>query len=268
MVDPEARPPECGHPPRTFGLLPEVFRSPDSLPITIAMCPVCSHSRPNRPLAGWWPSFSSRMPASLGRRDAYRGHWKSCRDSAEREQIRKIEEDEWHHRRLVRNLLTQLNAHPRLLREIRFFLIGRTLGVACRFLGWFIPMYAAGRLESHNVREYEDAADYALACGHPEMLDCLLTMAEVEWDHEKYFRGNDRGSSLAPLHPVVEGNPSARSDSGQVYGVDPSVDCCSLTRVTACARCARRLQQRMERGTRDVFRRRGPKTSRPPLSIR
>jgi len=119
---------------------------------------------------------------------AYRGHWKSCRDSGEREQIRKIEEDEWHHRGLVRNLLTQLKARPKILREVRFFVIGRTLGVACHFLGWFIPMYAAGRLESHNVREYEDAADYAAACGHPEMLDCLLTMAEVEWDHEKFFR--------------------------------------------------------------------------------
>lgn len=124
----------------------------------------------------------------LGAAFAYRGHWKSCRDSEEREQIRKIEEDEWHHRHLVRNLLTRLNAHPLLLREVRFFLIGRTLGLACHLLGWFIPMYAAGRLESHNVREYEDAADYALACGHPEMLDCLLTMAEIEWDHEKYFR--------------------------------------------------------------------------------
>lgn len=119
---------------------------------------------------------------------AYRGHWKSVSDPAEREQIRKIEEDEWHHRGLVRNLLAQLNARPRMIREIRFFLIGRFLGVACHVSGWFIPMYAAGRLESRNVREYEDAADYALACGRPEMLDCLLTMAEVEWDHEKYFR--------------------------------------------------------------------------------
>lgn len=119
---------------------------------------------------------------------AYRGHWKSCSDPAEREQIRRIEEDEWHHRVLVRNLLTQLGARPRVLREVRFFVIGRTLGLACHALGWFIPMYAAGRLESHNVREYEDAADCAVACGHPEMLDCLLTMAEVEWDHEKFFR--------------------------------------------------------------------------------
>ena len=143
---------------------------------------------PERALVGLVRQLQLAYSGELAAGYAYRGHWKSVSDPGEREQIRKIEEDEWHHRRLVRNLLAQLGARPRRFREIRFFLIGRFLGVACHLSGWFIPMYAAGRLESHNVREYEDAADYALACGHAEMLDCLLTMAEVEWDHERYFR--------------------------------------------------------------------------------
>jgi hypothetical protein len=49
-------------------------------------------------------------------------------------------------------------------------------------------MYAAGRLESRNVKEYEAAARYAARYEIHEFVDCLLVMAEVEWDHEKYFR--------------------------------------------------------------------------------
>src|SRR4026207_1067328 len=46
----------------------------------------------------------------------------------------------------------------------------------------------AGKLESRNMVEYETAARHALACGREDLIDCLLTMAEVEWEHEKYFR--------------------------------------------------------------------------------
>lgn len=49
-------------------------------------------------------------------------------------------------------------------------------------------MARAGRLESRNIREYETAGRYARDSDHPEFVDCLLTMAEVEWEHEKYFR--------------------------------------------------------------------------------
>ena len=49
-------------------------------------------------------------------------------------------------------------------------------------------MYGAGKLESRNIREYETAARFARQCGRKEFIDCLLTMAEVEWEHERYFR--------------------------------------------------------------------------------
>jgi hypothetical protein len=63
------------------------------------------------------------------------------------------------------------------------------LGLMCHISGWFAPMYGAGRLESRNIVEYETAARHALACGREDLIDCLLTMAEVEWEHEHYFRG-------------------------------------------------------------------------------
>lgn len=117
-------------------------------------------------------------------------------DPEEAARIRQIEDEEWHHRRLVGELLAGLGAGPSRLRELRAWLIGRTLGLLCHVAGWFLPMYAAGRLESRNVREYETAARHALGCGQGGLLECLLAMAEVEWDHERYFREKVRGHRL------------------------------------------------------------------------
>jgi rubrerythrin len=119
---------------------------------------------------------------------AYHGHWHSVRHTDERESIRKIEDDEWRHRKLVGEMLAGLGAGPSKRREIRAAIIGRTLGLLCHVTGWLAPMYGAGKLESRNVREYETAARYARDCGCVDLIDCLLEMAEVEWDHEFYFR--------------------------------------------------------------------------------
>jgi rubrerythrin len=119
---------------------------------------------------------------------AYRGHWHSVVDKDERTRINQIEDEEWHHRRLVGEMLEKLGSEPSRQHEIRSLLIGRVLGVLCHLMGWLAPMYGAGRLESRNIREYETAARYARDCGHEEFTDCLLTMAEVEWEHEFYFR--------------------------------------------------------------------------------
>lgn len=119
---------------------------------------------------------------------AYRGHWHSVVEKDERSRIKQIEDEEWHHRRLVGEMLEKLGSEPSRQREIRSLIIGRVLGVLCHVMGWLAPMYGAGRLESRNIREYETAARYARDCGREEFTDCLLTMAEVEWEHEYYFR--------------------------------------------------------------------------------
>jgi hypothetical protein len=119
---------------------------------------------------------------------AYRGHWNSLSDPRERAAVKKIEDEEWHHRRLVGEMLASLDGAPNKVRELRATIVGRTLGLLCHVTGWFAPMYGAGRLESRNIVEYETAARYARECGLTDLIDCLLTMAEVEWEHEYFFR--------------------------------------------------------------------------------
>lgn len=126
---------------------------------------------------------------------AYNGHWRSVKDAGERARISEIEQEELHHRKLVGEMLVSLGAAPNRSREIRASIIGRTLSFLCHVSGWLAPMYGAGRLESGNVREYETAAKLARECGREDLIDCLLTMAEVEWEHEKYFR------SRVLMHP-------------------------------------------------------------------
>jgi hypothetical protein len=129
-------------------------------------------------------AYSGELAAAY----AYRGHWKSLPEGEDRTRIRLIEDEEWLHRRHVGEMLRQLGAVPSRVAEARAWLIGRCLGALCHVAGWLAPMYGAGKLESRNVREYEVAARHASASGHGDWVDCLLTMAEVEWEHESYFR--------------------------------------------------------------------------------
>ena len=137
-------------------------------------------------------AYSGELAAGF----AYRGHWHSVSDPGERARIHEIEQEEWHHRELVGEMLRELGAGPGRVREVIFFCIGKAIGLACHIGGRFFPMYGAGRLERTNIVEYEIAAVYAHESGHDELIDCLLMMAEVEWEHEKYFRERVVGHPL------------------------------------------------------------------------
>jgi len=155
-----------------------------------------SQSNNTAPLIGILQlAYSGELAAAY----AYRGHWKSVSDTEERQRIQEIETEEWHHRQLVGEMLASLNAAPDKMRERRATIIGRTLGFLCHVSGWLAPMYGAGRLESRNIREYETAARFARDAGHDEFVDCLLTMAEVEWEHENYFRSRVLSHRLGKL---------------------------------------------------------------------
>src|ERR1051325_6046425 len=129
-------------------------------------------------------AYSAELAAAY----AYRGHWHSISTAEERDRIHRIENEELRHRELVGEMLASLGAVPNRSREVRATIVGRVLGCLCHVTGWLAPMYGAGRLESRNIREYELAARFARDADRAEFIDCLLEMAEVEWEHENYFR--------------------------------------------------------------------------------
>ena len=148
-------------------------------------------------------AYSAELAAAY----AYRGHWRSVTSAEEKARIQQIENEELHHRRLVGEMLTKLDAQPSKVREIWSAFLGRALGLFCNLGGWLAPMYGAGRLESRNIRDYETAARYARSSGHPEFVDCLLTMAEVEWEHEQYFRAKVLSHPLGRRLPIWAAPP-------------------------------------------------------------
>ena len=130
---------------------------------------------------------------------AYRGHWKSLKDSPEKIHIQKIEREEWEHRANVLRWLEFLGTQPNPRREKIFWTIGKTIGLACYVSGWFFPMYFAGRLESQNVQEYVDAAKFAKELGMQDCFDEMMKMSRVEGEHEEFFRQTISHHRLLPV---------------------------------------------------------------------
>lgn len=154
----------------------------------------------------------------LGAARAYAGHADSLSDPTERAEVRKIFRDEIRHRRCLRRMLASLGAAPEPRRESKMNLVGKSISFFCHVGGWFFPMYGAGRLESQNIREYEHAARLAAVAGCDEFIEELLVMAEVEWDHERFFREK---ASSHPLWRVVPHwpAPAARSSIRDGFAV-------------------------------------------------
>jgi hypothetical protein len=138
---------------------------------------------------------------------AYEGHWKSVRSAEERVRLKSIESEEWQHRAWVGEMLADLGEAPDPDREIRMAKVGRLIGFLCHVGGWLLPMYGAGRLESRNVMEYVNAARHASRCGCDRFIPGLLHMAEVEWEHEYYFRAKVRSHPLGRKLPLWDVPP-------------------------------------------------------------
>ena len=140
-------------------------------------------------------AYSGELAAAL----AYRGHWISLKHDCEIEEIQQIEREEWHHRRRLRAMLSDLDATPRHGLDAFQALVGVVILIGCNMVGWFIPMYFAGRLESQNDREYEEAAVHAEALGLPTLRDELKAFAHLEREHEAYFLRKVTGHPALPF---------------------------------------------------------------------
>lgn len=161
-------------------------------------------------------TLKNAYSGELGAINAYIGHRKSVSDPAEKKMIYQIEVEEVCHRERVGEILSLLGEGPSVPQETTMGWVGKTLGYLCSWSGWFAPMYGAGLLESKNIKEYEEAAQFALVAGHVEYLDDLLTMAEVEWEHEKFFREKCSSHFLYRWFPKWK-TPPAKETIRQPY---------------------------------------------------
>jgi demethoxyubiquinone hydroxylase (CLK1/Coq7/Cat5 family) len=130
---------------------------------------------------------------------AYRAHWRSLPQGSERDEVRRIEAAEWHHRAEVLDMLGHLGARPRPGRERVMRFVGRFFGSLCFLTGWFWPMYAAGRLEAQNVGQYVAAREAATTLGRHDCIDRLQAMTLEEDRHEQWFGDRVRGHWLLPI---------------------------------------------------------------------
>jgi hypothetical protein len=118
---------------------------------------------------------------------AYIGHANSVSDPSEKKAIKQIEKDEWDHRAHVLEIMNLYGILPSKIYEIRFHIIGRVISASCYVIGWFMPYYFAGRLESGNVCEYFKMIHLLHSIGITEHDQILHEMGIKEKEHELYF---------------------------------------------------------------------------------
>lgn len=134
---------------------------------------------------------------------AYQGHAASLKNTAEVPAIKQIEEDEWLHRKEVLTIMQQYYIPVSKWYEAKFHFIGRFIGFSCHVIGWFMPFYFAGRLESGNVCEYYRMRDYFNALDIHEHDEMLNQMGVKEKEHEIYFLKIVQRSKLLPWFEKV-----------------------------------------------------------------
>ena len=130
---------------------------------------------------------------------AYQGHAGSVKNPEEKTAIKQIEIDEWNHRREVLAVMNQYNIPISKWYEIRFHIIGKLISASCYVIGWFMPFYFAGRLESGNVCEYFRMKQYFNSIGITEHDQLLYEMGIKEKEHEVYFLEQIKTNKLLPF---------------------------------------------------------------------
>jgi hypothetical protein len=140
-------------------------------------------------------AYSAEKAASF----AYQGHAGSLRNNDEKTRVREIEQDEWNHRREVLAIMRQYNIPVSRWYEFKFYIIGKMISGSCYVIGWFMPYYFAGQLESGNVCEYFRMMQMFHSLGIKEHDHILYEMGIKEKEHEVYFLNKISHSKLLPL---------------------------------------------------------------------
>lgn len=136
---------------------------------------------------------------------AYQGHAGSVKDKEAKIRIKQIEDDEWEHRREVMLLMKQYDVNVSKWFEFRFYVIGKLISGSCYIIGWFMPYYFAGRLESGNVCEYFRMKQYFNSLGIREHDQVLYNMGMKEKEHEVYFLEQIKNKKMLPFFEKLFG---------------------------------------------------------------
>lgn len=171
-------------------------------------------------------AYSAEKAASF----AYQGHAGSVKNLEEKAAIRQIELDEWNHRREVLAIMNQYGIKPSKYYEIRSHIIGKIISWSCYVIGWFMPYYFAGRLESGNVCEYFRMMKYFHEIGITEHNQILYEMGVKEKEHEIYFLDKIKNKKLLPFFEKLFawGNNKSFNDVNldKKYPIDEAVTYC------------------------------------------
>ena len=134
---------------------------------------------------------------------AYQGHAGSVRDKTQKAEIRQIETDEWNHRSEVLQIMKLYDIPVSKWYEIRFHIMGKTISASCYVIGWFMPFYFAGSLESGNVCEYFRMKQFFNGLGITAHDTVLYEMGIKEKEHEVYFLGKIKNNKLLPFFEKI-----------------------------------------------------------------
>lgn len=195
----------------------------DKIFLSMAMSPKLQHSELVDLLQR---AYSAEKAAAF----AYQGHAGSVKDKEAKKAIRQIEIDEWNHRQHVLNIMKQYDIPVSKYYEFKFHIIGKVISYSCFVIGWFMPYYFAGRLESGNVCEYFRMKNFFNGMGIRKHDHILYEMGVKEKEHEVYFLDNIKSNKLLPFFEKIFawGNKSSFNnvDLDKKYPVEESGDYC------------------------------------------
>jgi hypothetical protein len=161
---------------------------------------------------------------------AYQGHAGAVKDPTEKIAIYQIELDEWNHRKEVLAIMTEYDIPISTYYEFRFHVIGKVISMSCYVIGWFMPFFFAGRLESGNVCEYFRMMQYFHELDILKHNQALYEMGIKEKEHEIYFLGKIENKRLLPIFEKLFSWGSSKSfndiDLDKKYPVEASVLYC------------------------------------------
>jgi hypothetical protein len=157
---------------------------------------------------------------------AYQGHAGSVKDPVQKAEIKQIEDDEWGHKKEVLAIMKEYDIPVSKFYEVRMHIVGRVISASCYVIGWFMPFYFAGSLESGNVCEYFRMKHYFNSLGITKHDHILYEMGMKEKEHEVYFLSKIENNKLLPIFEKLFSWGAKKSfnnvDFDQKYPVEAS----------------------------------------------